>query len=73
MSSSGRDFPGRKTTPALHFWGVYFTPLYTSGCPDFLLESANLESRRPLLLNDLQTEKLKPSRQIRSISTRKKV
>jgi hypothetical protein len=52
---------------------VYFTPLYTSGRPDFLLESANLESRRPLSINDLQTQKIKPSRQTRSISTRKKV
>jgi hypothetical protein len=73
MSSPGRDFPGRKTPPALHFLGVYFTPLYTSERPDFLLESANLESRRPLSINDLQTQKLKPSRQTRSISTRKKV
>jgi hypothetical protein len=73
MTSPGRDFPGRKTPPALHFLGVYFTPLYTSERPDFLLESASIESRQSLFLNDLQTKQLKPSRQIRSISTRKKV
>jgi hypothetical protein len=66
-------FSGPKSSSSFTLLGGVLYTLYTSGRPDFLLESASLESRRPLSLNDLQTQQLKPSRQIRSISTRKKV
>ena len=73
MSSGGRRIPGPKNLPCFTLLGGLLYTLYTSRRPDFLLESDHPESPRPLLINTLQTHKLKLSRQNRSISTRKKV